>query len=201
MKIGNNCVIRSPRTALIDMTRPSLITIGDNVDMNRYFQILTHDWASTVFRNYYQDFVNSSGKVRIGSNIYFGTNVTVLKGVSIGDNCIIGAYSLVTHDIPENSVAAGVPCRVICSLDEYYKKRKQLGLQEAREYVKSFRERFGRNPKPQELKEEFIYFVDNHNISSYPEIPVSSQLGRGFGEWLEKHKAPYGSLDDFLNSI
>lgn len=73
-KIGDNCIIRSPKTALIDMTRPCLITIGNNVDMNRHFQILTHDWSSSVFRNKYHDFVNSSGKVTIGNNIYFGTN-------------------------------------------------------------------------------------------------------------------------------
>lgn len=200
-KIGDNCIIRSPKTALIDMTRPCLITIGNNVDMNRHFQILTHDWSSSVFRNKYYDFVNSSGKVTIGNNIYFGTNVTILKGVTIGDNCIIGAYSLVTHDIPANSVAAGVPCRVICSLDDYFKKRKEKGLDEAKEYVKSFRARFHRDPIASELHEEFIYFVDKNNISDYPEIPVRSQLGNGYDEWIAKHIAPYKSIDEFLNSI
>ena len=200
-KIGDNCIIRSPKTALIDMTRPCLITIGNNVDMNRHFQILTHDWSSSVFRNKYHDFVNSSGQVTIGNNIYFGTNVTILKGVTIGDNCIIGADSLVTHDIPANSVAAGVPCRVICSLDDYFKKRKEKGLDEAIEYVKSFRTRFHRDPIASELHEEFIYFVDKNNILDYPEIPIKFQLGKGYSEWIEKHKAPYKSLEEFLKSI
>lgn len=201
VKIGNNCIIRSPKTALIDMTRPSLISIGNDVDMNRYFQILTHDWASSVFRNKFHDFVNSSGKVTIGNNIYFGTNVTVLKGVSIGDNCIIGAYSLVTHDIPANTVAAGVPCKVICSIEEYFKKRKAKGFDEAKEYVKSFRSRFHRNPMASELNEEFIYFVDKDNIQDYPEIPVKSQLGKGYSYWIENHKASYESLEEFFKSI
>ena len=194
-KIGSDCIIRAPRTARIDMTRPSLITIGNNVDMNKHFQILTHDWSSSVFRNKYHDFVNSSGKVTIGNNIYFGTNVTILKGVTIGDNCIIGAYSLVTHGIPANSVAAGVPCKVICSLDDYFKKRKEKGLDEAIEYVKSFRARFHRDPIASELHEEFIYFVDKNNILDYPEIPIKFQLR------IEKHKAPYKSLEEFLKSI
>lgn len=51
-------------------------------------------------------------------------NCTVLKGVTIGDNCIIGIGSIVTKDIPANSVAIGNPAKVVCSLDEYFEKRK-----------------------------------------------------------------------------
>lgn len=198
-KIGDNCIVRYPRTARIDTTRPSLITIGDNVDMNKNFQILTHDWGSSVFRNCYHDLVNSSGKVCIGSNIYFGTDVIVLKGVSIGDNCIIGAGAVIAKDIPANSVAAGVPCKVVCSLDEYYQKRKQIALGEAVEYVRSIKERFGRRPLISEMREEFIYFVDKRNIGDYPEIPIKLQLGTGYEGWLEHHKALFESFEDFID--
>lgn len=201
VKVGTNVIFRNPRSCRVDITRPSLVTIGDNVDFNDNFQLLTHDWACTVFRNKYSDFVNSSGHVTIGSNIYFGANVIVLKGVTIGDNCVIGAGALVSHDIPANSVAAGVPCKVICSIDEYYKHRKQLGLEEAKEYVRSIRKRFGREPMVEELYEEFIYFVDKHNISDYPQLPIRRQLGNGYDEWLKHHVAPYKSFDDFLKSI
>ncbi len=51
--------------------------------------------------------------ITIGNNVWLGANVTVLPGVTIGDNCVIGAGSVVTRDIPANSVAVGVPCRVI----------------------------------------------------------------------------------------
>ena len=78
------CFLELPLTTRIDVSRPALVSIGSNVDMNTYFQILTHDWASFVFRNKYHDFVNSSGRVEIGSNIYIGTNVIVLRGVTIG---------------------------------------------------------------------------------------------------------------------
>lgn len=185
----------------VDVTRPSLITIGNNVDFNDNFQLLTHDWACTVFREKYHDFVNSSGHITIGSNIYFGANVIVLKGVTIGDNCIIGAGSLVTKDIPANSVAAGVPCRVVCSLDEYYSKRKQKAKDEAAEYVRSIRERFGREPKAEEMYEEFVYFVDKRNIADYPELPIRRQLGNAYEDWLEHHVAPYRGLEEFLKSV
>ena len=56
--------------------------------------------------------------VSIGSNCWFGAGVTVCPGVTVGDNCVIGAGSVVTRDIPANSFAAGVPCRVIREITE-----------------------------------------------------------------------------------
>ena len=122
-----------------------------------------------------------------------------MKGVSIGDNCIIGAGSIVTKDIPANSVATGAPCKVVCSLDEYYAKRKQKSLDEAIEYVCSIQERFGRRPKSSEMREEFIYFVDKRNVDDYPEIPIRAQLGDGYDEWLKRHKAPFQSFNEFVD--
>lgn len=54
--------------------------------------------------------------IHVGSNVWFGGNVTVLPGVTIGSNTTIGAGSVVTRDIPDNVVAAGNPCRVIRKL-------------------------------------------------------------------------------------
>ena len=56
--------------------------------------------------------------VKIGSNCWFGANVTVCPGVTIGDNCVIGAGSVVTRDIQPDSLAAGVPCRVLRAITE-----------------------------------------------------------------------------------
>lgn len=200
-EIGDNVLFRDPHTTRIDMTRPCLLSIGNNVDINVNFQILTHDWCTYVFRNLFHDFINSSGKVSIGNNVYIATNVTILKGVSIGDNCIIGAGSIVTKSIPSNSVAAGIPCRVICSIEDYYEKRKKQALEEAKEYVRYFRERNGRNPQASELWEEFIFFIDHSNINDYPEIPVRKQLNHGYSDWICSHKAPFPSIEVFLASI
>ena len=51
--------------------------------------------------------------ITIGNNVWIGANVSVLPGVTIGDNCVIGAGSVVNRDIPANSVAVGNPCRVV----------------------------------------------------------------------------------------
>lgn len=201
VKIGERCIVRFPMTARIDISRPSLISIGDNVDMNKNFQILTHDWASLVLRSKYHDFINSSGAVSIGSNVYIGTDVIVLKGVSIGDNCVIAAGSVVTKSIPSNSVAAGVPCKVISSLDDFYEKRKLIALDEAVEYVRSIYTRFGRLPYINEMKEEFIYFVNNHNVNQYKDkVPVELQLGEAYNDWMINHRnSKFDSFNSFID--
>lgn len=201
VKIGDRVVFRYPHTTCIDTTRPSLVSIGDDVDINVNFTILTHDWCTHVFRNLFHDFLNSSGKVCIGNNVYIAASVTILKGVTIGDNCIIGAGSVVNKSIPANSVAVGVPCRVVSTIEDYYNKCKTRNLEEAKEYVRCFRERNGCDPKASDLWEEFIFFVDGRNINQFPELPIRRQLGAGYEDWLERHHAPFASLEEFLSLI
>jgi maltose O-acetyltransferase len=55
----------------------------------------------------------SIGDVVIGNNVWIGGRVTILKGVTIGDNAVIGAASVVTKDVPKNAIVAGNPARVI----------------------------------------------------------------------------------------
>lgn len=57
--------------------------------------------------------------VHIGENAWIGANVVILPGVTIGDNCVIGAGSVVTGDIPEGMVAVGNPCRVLREVREH----------------------------------------------------------------------------------
>ena len=57
-------------------------------------------------------------KITIGNNVWIGTNAVILPGVTIGENSIIGAGSIVTKDVPPNVVAVGNPCRVMRSIKE-----------------------------------------------------------------------------------
>ncbi len=61
--------------------------------------------------------------IRVGNNVWIGANVCVLPGVSIGNNCVIGAGSVVNKDIPDNSLAVGNPCKVIRTLTEEDKNK------------------------------------------------------------------------------
>lgn len=166
--------------------------------MNQHFTLLTHDWVAKVFLGSGRSFLNSSGRVKIGDNVSFGQNVMVLKGVTIGDNCFIGAGSIVTHDIPSNSVAVGSPCRVIMTIEDYYQKRLHCSEKEALEYAKSIQDRFHRKPKLEEMREEFIWFVSGNEVDKYPMIPIKSQLGTTYNTFVAYHKAKYKNFEEFL---
>ena len=183
-------------TIAIDFSRPSLVEIGDNVRINLGFTLMTHDWSTMVFRKVYKDFVSSSGRVKIGSNVYFGRWCTVLKGVTIGDNCIIGYGSVVTKNIPANSVAIGRPAKVICTLDEYYQKRKQAHIGEALEYARSIKERFGRRPVITDFWEEFPLFLKG--TDEVPGLPIKGQLKEAYPYYRENNKPVFDSFEDFL---
>ncbi len=109
LRIGNSFFINSySRIVSYDD-----IEIGDNVVIAQFVSILDHDHDSK-FINGNIDFSGYVTKpIRIGNNVWIGDKVTIIKGVHIGENVIIGANSVVTKDIPPNSLAAGCPCKVI----------------------------------------------------------------------------------------
>lgn len=67
------------------------------------------------------DYHELKGPISIGDNIFVGANSTILYDVNIGNNVIIGAGSLVNKDIPDGSVTAGVPCKVVGRFEDYKK--------------------------------------------------------------------------------
>ena len=120
------------------------------------------------------------------------------KGVA-GDNCIIGAGSVVSKSIPANSVAAGVPCKVICSIEEYFVKRKELWINEAIEYARIIRSVQHREPTIDDFRPEFGLYVDSDNIDEYDVSPINSRLKEYYDEWLKKHNAPFRDFEDFIS--
>ena len=87
------------------------VTIGDNCFIGPNVSIYTACHSTDpVERNSRQEWAKP---VNIGNNVWIGGSVTILPGVTIGDNVTIGAGSVVTRDIPSNSVAVGNPCKVV----------------------------------------------------------------------------------------
>ncbi|HJD53261.1 MAG TPA: acyltransferase [Candidatus Avibacteroides avistercoris] len=90
------------------------ITIGDDTLIGGNVLITDSDWHQIDPGERLEGRGQAaSAEVKIGRNVFIGTRSIVLKGVTIGDNSIIGAGSVVTRDIPPNVIAAGNPCRVI----------------------------------------------------------------------------------------
>lgn len=199
MRIGENVIFTNRKTLDIDLHKPSLVEIGNNVFINRGFSLLTHDYVSHVFLNVYNDYVSSTGKVTIGNNVAFGRNVTVLKGCTIGNNVFIGFGSIVTKDIPSNSVAVGSPAKVICSLDDYYIKRKKLYMEEAFEYARSIKNAYNRTPIISDFYEEFPLFIDGAESDKFKDLlPIKEQYGNSYKYFLKNHTSPIKGFDEFL---
>ena len=111
--IGNDCNIGE----FCHITAINKITIGDGLLTGRFVYIgdnahggLSWEEADSPPAKRH---LTSKGEIRIGRNVWIGDKVSIFGGVTIGDNVIIGAGSIVTHDIPSNSMAAGAPAKVV----------------------------------------------------------------------------------------
>lgn len=115
----------------------SKIVIGDNVWINNNFNIcsegegieigedtligLNFEVSDSDFHDLHPDRrmsgIPNTAKVSIGKNVFIGSNVKILKGVTVGDNSVIANSSVVTKSIPSNVIAGGYPAKVIRELD------------------------------------------------------------------------------------
>lgn len=89
------------------------ITIGDSVMMANRVYLTDSDWHDLYDRTA----PGRGAPIAIGDNVWLGDSTIVCKGVTIGDNSVIGAGAVVVDDIPPNTVAAGNPARVVKTLD------------------------------------------------------------------------------------
>ncbi|MGC9324415.1 MAG: acyltransferase [Desulfomonilia bacterium] len=110
IKIGNYCLL-CPGLRISAATE---ITIGDSCMMASSVYITDSDWHGIYDR---LDFIGKTAPVRIGNNVWIGDSAIVCKGVTVGDNSIIGAGSVVIRDIPPNTIAAGNPAVPVRTLD------------------------------------------------------------------------------------
>lgn len=114
--IGDYCSIGE----YCHLTAIQKISIGDGLLTGRFVYIgdnahggLSYEEADTrpVRRH-----LTSKGEIRIGRNVWIGDKVSIFGGVTIGDNVIVGAGSIVTHDIPANCMVAGAPAKIVKQL-------------------------------------------------------------------------------------
>ena len=121
VKMGEGCVISSKKFG----SEPYLITLGRRVHITQNVSFVNHDGGVWVDRENTPSF-DVFGKIEIGDCSYIGNNSLILPGVTIGKNVVVGANSLVSKSIPDNTVVAGVPAKYICETIEYVERMTPL---------------------------------------------------------------------------
>lgn len=169
VKIGNDVTIYVPTKTLIDEQYPWMITIGNHVRITEGVKILTHDYSWSVLKllnlnNESGVILGASGKVTIGDNVFIGMNSIILRNVTIGDNVIIGSGSVVTKDCDSGYVYAGNPAKKIMKINEFFEKRKEAQLSEAKELALQYYERYGKMPEKEIFHEYFMLFTQNDDL-------------------------------------
>ncbi len=125
--VGENCYIAPP----LYMNIAENLHIGNNVSINPYFrcmsagniyieddvQIAMNVSLITNNHDFYDRAILTVKDIRIKKNAWIGSGSIILPGITIGENSIVGAGSIVTHDVPDNTVVAGNPARIIKELE------------------------------------------------------------------------------------
>lgn len=103
-----NCILNS---------RSGTITIGDNCVFGHNCMLLTGVHDVTVFDQFRPTVTDAERNIRIGENVWIASGVIIIGPVEIGDNAVIGAGSVVTKEIPARAFAAGVPAKILKSIE------------------------------------------------------------------------------------
>lgn len=203
IRLGKNVKFYSPWTISVDTQRPWMIQIGDNVHITAGTTILQHGYDRCVLQRKYGDVLGSCGKVKIGNNVFIGVNTTILKGVEIGDNVIIGACSLVNKSLASDGVYAGVPAKYIMSIDEYRDKREKKQVHEAKELIKEYYYRYKVFPDKRLLSAFFWIFENRENElgESFKRVNMMEDNGDISSRRFLETKALYNGYEAFLKEI
>jgi len=190
IRIGEGCRFYRPSSMNIDVTSPVLLEIGSYVKITSGVVILAHDYSRSVIRRAYGEVIGEARKTMIGDNVFVGMNAIILNGANIGNNVIIGAGSVVSGQIPDNSVVAGNPAKVIMSLEEYYKRRKSNYITEAKNYIRMFIDYNNREPVASEMRAFWPLFVERDR-EELKRLNIRTKLGGDNEEEV---------IRDFLNT-
>jgi len=118
VKISKNCII-GEGCYLSARENGTTLTLGEDCMLSRHVKLMTSD-GHNILRN--RQRINAAKSITIGSHVWLADSVTVLKGVSIGDEVVVGINSTVTKSIDSNIIAAGNPAKVVASETTWQKK-------------------------------------------------------------------------------
>ena len=133
--------------------------------------------------------------------MFLGMNSIILMGTHIGNNVIVGAGSVVHGRIPNDVVIAGNPAKIICTLEEHYKRRVENTKAEAISCARVFCERFGKEPAAKDMGEFYPLFaprdldwMKENEIGLNPTSDEETEVTKAFLE----SKPIWSSYEEFL---
>lgn len=119
VQVGNDCRLLGLHAGSFG-SEPYLIRLGNHVSVTSA-QFITHDGGVWVFRGE-DPTIDVIAPIVVGDNVFIGYGVTILPGVTVGNDCVIAAGAVVTKDVPSGSIVAGIPARRIRGVDDYRQK-------------------------------------------------------------------------------
>lgn len=200
--VGQGTYFFDWKNTIIDIQRPWLLEIGEYCKITSGVTILAHDYSRSVLRRVYGEIVEGGVKTVIGNNVFLGINAIVLPGTSIGDNSIIGAGSICRGIYPPNSVIAGNPAKVICSLEDYYCKRKERYVNEAIETARIYHEKYNKWPDIHIMGEFFPLYLDRSHealIANSLSTELCGDNKKEIEAFFMSSNRIFESFEEFLN--
>jgi len=128
VRIGN--VTELGTNIWIDINFKNMVTIGNEVILAGHTLIISHSFVMSGYRE------EGFGPVIIKDNARIGMRCVLLPGVTVGENSVVGAGSVVARDIPPNCLAVGVPAKPIRYFDDLGKEKQKVAFQGSKLYVK-----------------------------------------------------------------
>lgn len=202
--IGKNVHFHDTRNVFMDLGKLDFIKIGDNCNITRGVVILGHDYSYKVFRNVYHDMPQKSASTVIGNNVFIGMNAIILMGAEIGDNVVIGAGSVVSGKIPNNSVVGGNPAKVICSLDKYHEKCLNNFEENAKRHALTIINNKKRKPTIEEMGYFSVLFLDktiDNRKKYFDRMSITGDCQQEVIDDLMHYENKYSSFDDFIKEL
>lgn len=204
IEIGKGTTFYSPASIRIDVQRPWMISIGEYCKITAGCVILAHDYSRSVIRRSHNMIIGEAGKTVIGDNVFIGMNSIILMGAKIGNNSIVGAGSVVKGIFPDNSVIAGNPARVVCTLDEYVEKRKKKYVSEAFLYASEYYKKYNKMPIEKEMGPFFTLFLNRDKEQLYEKNIFVAWTGDEENEIIEcfmNSSCMYDGYSCFIDAV